>query len=563
MCVPNIGIHRLLTPFFSEFGHRLLSNVTSQNPLIFSPEQLKEVCYSAQLFSRTIIFGSCQNLTWYPLLQLELMITPMDPPTVLPPLKGNNKANNIQFTERVNQKDSDASENASHDLTRSMDMEFESASVESLHPNDANTFMERLKVGPSSSRGRVVLLPLLDLHKDHDEDSLPSPTRTTPLLMPLNSLLPIGGGPVKPEWPLSHPAVDTVMHPYERDALKAVSSYQQKFGRSSFLMNELPSPTPSEEDDDGDGDTGGEVSSSSMVGSVKTVNPPILAQSAVSSLPHVDSSEALINASSAPNTAFKSPVKSRDPRLRFSHPDLGLDLNQRQLPMTKNEPNEDAVMETATSRKQKPPEEPILDGPALKRQRNGLTDSEVVRDVQTVLGSGGGLEDRGTSGPQFTSSRSQVVESTGGDPWKFESAVTASGTGIILPNLLLNGTETLSGAGGSTPSLQSLLKDIAGNPTMWMNIIKTGQQKSVEPMTGSMHTPSLNSLLGAVPSPSVPPSKPPVLGQGSAGLLQTPQTSSMVRIYYLVVFSLFQFWRNSISSQCYVPRLERNLLTPP
>ncbi|KAI8527865.1 hypothetical protein RHMOL_Rhmol12G0106900 [Rhododendron molle] len=477
---------------------RLLSNVTSQNPPIFSPEQLKEVCYSAQLFSRTIIFG-------------------------------NNKANNIQFTERVNQKDSDASENASHDLTISMDMEFESASVESLHPNDANTFMERLKVGPSSSRGRGVLLPLLDLHKDHDEDSLPSPTQTTPLLMPLNSLLPIGGGAVKPEWPLPHPAEDTVMHPYERDALKAVSSYQQKFGRSSFLMNELPSPTPSEEDDDGDGDTGGEVSSSSMVGSVKTVNPPILAQSAVSSFPHVDSSKALINASSAPNTAasFKSPVKSRDPRLRFAHPDLGLDLNQRLLPMTKNEPKADAVVETATSRKQKPPEEPILDGPALKRQRNGLTDSEVVRDVQTVLGSGGGLEDRGTSGPQFTSSRSQVVENTGGDLWKFESAVTASGAGIILPNLLLNGTETLSGAGGSTPSLQSLLKDIAGNPTIWMNIIKTGQQKSVEPMTGSTHTPSLNSILGAVPSPSVPLSKPPVLGQGSAGLLQTPPTSSM------------------------------------
>lgn len=537
--------------------------MTSQNPPIFSPEQLKEVCYSAQLFSRTIIFGSCQNLTWYLLLQLELMIKPMDPPTVLPPLKGNNKANNIQFTESVNQKDSDASENASHDLTSSMDMEFESASVESLHPNDANTFMERLKVGPSSSRGRGVLLPLLDLHKDHDEDSLPSPTRTTPLLIPLKSLLPIGGGAVKPEWPLSHLAEDTVMHPYERDALKAVSSYQQKFGRSSFLMNELPSPTPSEEDDDGDGDTGGEVSSSSMVGSVKTVNPPILAQSAVSLLPHVDSSKALIYASSAPNTSFKSPVKSRDPRLRFAHPDLGLDLNQRLLPMTKNEPKADAVVETATSRKQKPPEEPILDGPALKRQRNGLTDSEVVRDVQTVLGSGGGLEDRGTSGPQFTSSRSQVAENTGGDRWKFESAVTASGTGIILPNLLLNGTETLSGAGGSTPSLQSLLKDIAGNPTMWMNIIKTGQQRSVEPMTGSTHTPSLNSILGAVPSPSVPPSKPPVLGQGSAGLLQTPQTSSMVRIYYLVVFSLFQFWRNSISSQRYVPGLERNLLTPP
>lgn len=480
---------------------RLLSNATSQNPPIFLPEQMKE---------------------------LEFMIRSMDPPTTLVPLKGSNKENNIHFSERVNQKDSDASENASHDLITSMGMELESVSVESLQCNDSDTCMEPLKVEPSSSKGRGMLLPLLDLHKDHDEDSLPSPTRATPLLLPLNNLLSLGLGAAKPEWPVPQAIEDAIMHPYERDAVKAVSSYQQKFGRSSFLMNELPSPTPSEDGDDGDGDTGGEVSSSSMVGNVKTINAPIVAQSVVSSLPHVDSSKAVINVSSGHNTAFKSPAKSRDPRLRLANPDLGLDLNQRLLPMIKSEPKADTVVETETSRKQKPPDEPFLDGPALKRRRNGLTESEVVRGVQTFPESGDWLGDRGSSGPHFTSSRTQVVENTGSDPWKFESAVTGSGTGISMPNLPLNGTEHLSGAGGSTASLQSLLKDIAVNPTMWMNIIKTGQQKSVEPMKSSAHTPSFNSLLGAVPSVSVTPSKPSVLGQGSTGILQTPpQTSSM------------------------------------
>ncbi|XP_057496694.1 RNA polymerase II C-terminal domain phosphatase-like 3 isoform X2 [Actinidia eriantha] len=467
---------------------RLLSQVISQNHSLFTPEQMKEI---------------------------ELMTTSLDPLDVLLPLNGSDEENKRQFTEKVNQKDSDSlSENAGHD--------------------DSNKLMEPLKLGTISSKGRGMLLPLLDLHKDHDEDSLPSPTRATPSVLPMNNALAIGGGAIKPEWPLPRAAremEDAIMHPYETDALKAVSSYQQKFGRSSFFMiDTLPSPTPSEEFDAGDGDTGGEVSSSSSFGSVKTSNGPILAQS-VSSPPHLDASsgQGLINVrnagpgSSEPHTGHKSSAKSRDPRLRFANSDIGaLDVvNQRPLPMIKNESKVDGPGETTNSRKQKAVEEPILDGPALKRQRNGLTDSEVVRDVQIVTGSGCWLDDRGIVGPHFTSSRSQVVEKAG-------NAATASGTGISMPNITINGNEHLAGTGNSTTaSLHSLLKDIAVNPAMWMNIIKMEQQKSIiEPSKGSTHTSSSSSVLGAVPSMNVTLSKPSVLGQKSAGILQTPQTAS-------------------------------------
>ncbi|KAL6957488.1 protein-serine,threonine phosphatase [Sarracenia purpurea var. burkii] len=474
---------------------RLLSHVSGQNPPLFSPEQMKEI---------------------------ELMMPSPDFLTALQPLNGCNKENKMQLTERVNNKDSDASsENFNHDLTDSTKIVLDSISVESLHRNDAYTLTEPLKIASNSSKSRGMLLPLLDLHKDHDADSLPSPTRETPSILPVNNALAIGGGAVKPEWPvprMTRDMEDTILHPYETDALKAVSSYQQKFGRSSFFLDELPSPTPSEGSDNGDGDVGGEISSSSIVGGVQTLIAPALAQSIVSSPSHVDitSGQGMINVrnagnvSSGPNTAFKSSAKSRDPRLRFANPDLSaLDLNQRVLPMINTESKVDGFGETAISRKQKLVEEPILDGPALKRQRNGLTDSEFVSDVQTVSGCNGQLEDRSTSGPQLTSNRSQVV--------------VMSGTEFVN-----DGNECLSGTDSSTlPSLQSLLKDIAVNPAMWMNLIKMEQQKSVDPMKSFTRTPSSNSILGAVPSMNVTFQKPSVLAQRSPGILQTPpQTTS-------------------------------------
>ena len=55
----------------------------------------------------------------------------------------------------------------------------------------------------------------------------------------------------RPEWHVPCAVVQC----YDTNSLKVVSTYQQKFSRSSFFSHDLPSPTPSE---DSGGDAGGE-----------------------------------------------------------------------------------------------------------------------------------------------------------------------------------------------------------------------------------------------------------------------------------------------------------------
>ncbi|KAI5431705.1 hypothetical protein KIW84_035754, partial [Lathyrus oleraceus] len=62
-----------------------------------------------------------------------------------------------------------------------------------VHDNSANA-SEALIYGQNNIKGRGVMLPLFDLHKDHDLDSLPSPTREAPSCFPVNRLLSVGDG---------------------------------------------------------------------------------------------------------------------------------------------------------------------------------------------------------------------------------------------------------------------------------------------------------------------------------------------------------------------------------
>ncbi|PWA42450.1 C-terminal domain phosphatase-like 3 [Artemisia annua] len=70
-------------------------------------------------------------------------------------------------------------------------------------------------------------LPLLDLHKDHDMDCLPSPTRENTNPLPLGKALFEGDVAFRPVWP----APRAIEQRYDTDALEAVSTYQQKFSR--------------------------------------------------------------------------------------------------------------------------------------------------------------------------------------------------------------------------------------------------------------------------------------------------------------------------------------------
>ncbi|KAK3018165.1 hypothetical protein RJ639_003835 [Escallonia herrerae] len=501
-------------------AEKLLAHVTSQKPPLFTHDKMKEI---------------------------EVMIPSEETKVLSSSTKDNHmEEKDIEVKERVNRDDSDVSvQIGNQDSSSLKKCVFDSTSVESMNHNDPRMLLESLKMGVASSKGRGMLLPLLDLHKDHDVDTLPSPTRGIPSCLPVGKASTVGGV-VRPEYPAPREDLEAgsvVMHPYETDAVKAVSTYQQKFGRSSFFMtNRLPSPTPSEEGGDGDGDTdtGGEVSSVSIIQNANSVNGPTFAQSIGFSVPQMDIAcgQGLINLRNASSVSSGSnsmsrPAKSRDPRLRGANSDvLALDLNQRPLHVVNNELKVEPLGGITSSRKQKPGEEPFLDGPVRKRHKSEVTNSGVFADVGAVSGSGGWLEDRGTVGYQVTDQNHMVVN-PGSDSLKLDDIMISSGTNSGWTNVATSDTERFPVTGANTaPSLHSLLKDIAVNPAMWMNLIKMEQQKSVEPLTSPLQPPSSNSILGAVPPTSVAPPKtsvapsmPLVLGQRSGGILQTPQTA--------------------------------------
>lgn len=369
------------------------------------------------------------------------------------------------------------------------------------------------KPGLVNSRLKGMVLPLLDLHKDHDADSLPSPTRDLSATFPFDKGLILEQGVLKPEWPVPRqtlPRENPVLHPYETDAVKAVSSYQQKFGGGSFFVNnELPSPTPSEEGNcNGDGDLCGEVSS--VVGQ----NVNFALNSLMSGQATTLSSTAYTDALSGPDsnnvrivdTANDSRIllktsfaKSRDPRLRMTNSGAGPRNLSPSLPLVESDESKSKFAGVMSSRKQKVVEEQLgLDGPALKRQKN------------EVLGPG-------TTLPLVTT-------------------LSTSQVGIPSPNLPVSSpiksplslqTEILPVKSSSASSpIHSLLRDIVGNPSMWMSILKMEHQKSSGD-NNATQLPNSNTMSGATPSTFGVLPLSSMLGQKPAGIVPSQAVSAV------------------------------------
>jgi RNA polymerase II C-terminal domain phosphatase-like 3/4 len=195
------------------------------------------------------------------------------------------------------------------------------------------------------SRNRPVS-PILDLHADYDENSLPSPTRdnTAPLPLPKPVGFVPGTIPLAQPVIFNNPGSGTKLQPYITDAFKAVSTYQQRYGKSTvFVTDDLPSPTPSDEEKckkDFEGTTG-EASSAPVSATSETL---------AASLPVPQSAP-------VKQAGMRSTPKSRDPRLKLISPETRGGL-------TGPIPNSDF-------RKKKAPEESLTDESAVKRQRNG------------------------------------------------------------------------------------------------------------------------------------------------------------------------------------------------
>ncbi|XP_061367031.1 RNA polymerase II C-terminal domain phosphatase-like 3 [Gastrolobium bilobum] len=425
------------------------------------------------------------------------------------------------------------------------------SSSQLLH-SDSIGASEALISGQSNIKGRGVLLPLLDLHKDHDADSLPSPTREAPSCFPVNKSSSVGEGMVRSGLPagkmeagkMELDSEDSKFHLYETDALKAVSSYQLKFGRSSFLTNDkLPSPTPSGDCENGVVDANEEVSSASIPSSLtSTMPPPFLDLPPVSSA-SVDRSSVhgLINSRiDAPGSGsypMKSLAKSRDPRLRINNSDANaLDLNQPSV--IHNMPKVEYAG-TVVSRKQKAVEEPSLDFTISKRLKNSFENPERnMREVRTAAGNGGWLEETAVSGSQLIE-RNHLMENVEAEPKKTLSIVSSSRTDSGNFNVTSNGNEQAPVTSSSTTaSLPALLRDIAVNPTVLLNILIEQQQrlaaeakmKSADSATSTPHRSSSNSAMGTDPNVSIGPSMTTGLLQSSVGMLPvSSQATSTVQ----------------------------------
>ncbi|KAF5746384.1 putative RNA polymerase II C-terminal domain phosphatase-like 3 [Tripterygium wilfordii] len=476
---------------------RILSLVKSHSPPLFSPDKMKEI---------------------------EAMLTCLASADTFLSAGPGNKEKEIKVSVGLNKEAIDGlAGNAGHDL---IPVNKVHQIVQPFDHNKSGTSSEALRPVVSGFRGRGSLLPLLDLHKDHDLDSLPSPTHETTPVLPVRGALGVANGIIRPSLAAGKVAQNiegSRTHPYETDALKAVSFYQQKFNRNSFLTTDLPSPTPSVESGGGDGDTGGEVSSSSTVGNL------IMGQSMASPYPSLDTSNmhGLIttrNATSvvsANNSSIKPPTKTRDPRLRFVNPESGaLDLNQGPSLVVHNKRKMESAADIMNLWKQKTPEDPSSKGPASKRQRNMPDNFGDVKNVRTVTSSGGWLEDCDVIGPQ-TLGRSRLTENAEPDQKKVDS-LASSGKHNVMVGEQVSVTSTNTKA-----SFPNILKDIAVNPTMLINILKMGQrqslaveaqQKAADPVKNTILTPSSNSKLGAVPSVSVTPVT-------HAGMLPTPSAT--------------------------------------
>lgn len=483
---------------------RLLFHAKSQFPALLSSEQLKEV---------------------------DAVILSINQSAVSSNTEDNDKDNVVELLDmKVSHK---SSENENQDLTSVNKYDSGAVSSKSSGKMEQSVLFESFKPGLANSKAKGLCIPLLDLHKDHDEDTLPSPTREIGPHFPVVKASTQAHGMVKLELPLFAGSLEkgnSLLHPYETDALKAVSSYQQKFGRSSLFVSEkLPSPTPSEEGDTGEGDIDGEVSSSNVVHNASLLSESSTGQPIVSSVPQTNilAGQGLGTARTAdplsflPNPSLRSSTaKIRDPRLRLATSDAAAqNTNKNILPIPDIDLKLEASLEMIGSKKQKTVELPVFDAPLSKRQRSEQTDSIVVSDVRPSTGSGGWLEDRGTAGLPITSSN-YATDSNDNDIRKLEQ-VTASIT--TIPSVIVNADENFAVTGISTSAtLHSLLKDIAINPSIWMNIIKMEQQKSADASRTTAQASSSNSILGAVPSTDVVAPRTSAIGQRSVGILQTP-----------------------------------------
>ncbi|CAL4981071.1 unnamed protein product [Urochloa decumbens] len=352
--------------------------------------------------------------------------------------------------------------------------------------------------------------PLLDLHADYDENSLPSPTRDNAPSFPVPKPIGFGAFPMVPSFPERAESGRNSMYPSLSDPLKAVSSYQQKYGQKSvFPSDDLPSPTPSGDDGksaDKSGDIFGEVSSFPVPKKTalpSTTQMPASQPNAVSASnisyaggpPGYGKQAELV---AGPNHALKATSKSRDPRLRFLNRDSvgSTDANSRMNFSDPKDGNLGGV--PIVNRKHKAVDEPQVDENVLKRFRHGAGDP---RNMLVATGN--------PNQPMTNIMRAPPISS-----------------GTTMPFLQPPSSAPQISAPPAVSLPSSLLKDIAGNPTVLMNWIKMEQQKMSASEPQQVATTSASGMTSTgTAGTALPPGSAPKTTEAAQVLSMRPQNS--------------------------------------
>ncbi|XBI71591.1 hypothetical protein VPH35_065770 [Triticum aestivum] len=323
---------------------------------------------------------------------------------------------------------------------------------------------------PANNR---IVSPLLDLHADYDENSLPSPTR--------------------------------------------------KYGpTSTFASDDLPSPTPSDDGDksgDKEGDIFGEVSSFSASNKSAPPSGNLMPASRPSAVISSNDSFAggppgyakqIEQSVSGPSHALKPSAKSRDPRLRFLNRDSGgtADAN---IHVNLAEPNasKDGTLGgvvSDNSRKHKATGQPLMDETVLKRARESTGSPRDIlvppgRDGSNISSYSGdrvqsnkhtGLETKTARNPSIRTS-SQLISNVSSIP---------DSTGTLQASQPNSVPQT---SAAPIVSLPAVLKDIAVNPTVLMHWIQMEHQKrsasEPQPASGIISSGMINNVTAGMVIP--------------------------------------------------------------
>ncbi|KAL6011737.1 hypothetical protein ACLOJK_002202 [Asimina triloba] len=546
-------------------AEKLFVLIKDQDPALFPPEQMKEMETKIRsVISDSGLFG----------------------------IKPNDKEKDIQTLNEGNFSDPGIlSGTPANGLSSLKKLNLEAIQVNSTVGRNGKGGAGTMKLEmPFTYSARGGFTPLIDPHAEYDESSLPSPTR--------EDLPPLSTREDSPPLPKqkSEGAVDAVilsattrqeetedaaLHPCD------MSDFSNYYNRTTILLsNRLPSPTPSEESHDDDGDSHGEVNSSA-VGISKSATSSTQLQSFVSTSGFTSglSGQGLVPlkavaqlgssspaSSLNPSTSFqppttsvhvdtlskqgpvpgktvtqlglpserilKVPMKSRDPRLRHANPDSSaFDINRR--PLSDNSlPKNEQLGGSTSSRKHRSVEEAV-DVHLLKKPRNGLMDSGGSREANMASGKGGRLAESWVHASQ-PSDKERMAENMEIDVRKSENGV--------FSDKLLHASASFNGASGGSQqpavataapavSLPSLLRDLAVNPTMLMNLLKIekerlaaeARQKSTDLPQPAMLNSSPNMLPGPVSSGNASTLKAPEGDQRLPGKPQNqPQTASAI-----------------------------------